>query len=176
LHTATGAVAALAAALNDANRSLIGDPRRGSYAVSFRTKDINEARRLAKHLESLGLNARTNIRFDDRGEPTLAYVVLYDAADQRCLFEVLESRLDPERHQRLEDLVLARGPIPDDLLKRIWAVSERLAWSADRIAEQMNRQGIIAGMGGIRWTAKKVQAALDEYERRTAEEEAAERG
>jgi hypothetical protein len=171
LHTATGAVAALAAALNDANRSLIGDPRRGSYAVSFRTKDINEARRLAKHLESLGLNARTNIRFDDRGEPTLAFVVLYDAADQQRLFEVLESRLDPERHQRLEDLVLARGPIPDDILKRIRRASE--IWSADRIAEALNGQRIIAGMGGIRWTAKKVRAALVEYERRTANHEAA---
>jgi hypothetical protein len=173
LHTATGAVAALAAALNDANRSLIGDPRRGSYAVSFRTKDINEARRLAKHLESLGLNARTNIRFDDRGEPTLAFVVLYDAADQRRLLEALESRLDPRRHQRLADLVLARGPIPDDLLERIQALSELPSWSADRIAQQLNGEGIIAGMGGIRWTAKKVRAALAEYERRIANHEAA---
>jgi hypothetical protein len=101
----------------------------------------------------------------------LAYVVLYDAADQRRLFEVLESRLDPERHQRLEDLVLARGPIPDNILKRIRRASE--IWSADRIAEALNGQGIIAGMGGIRWTAKKVRAALVEYERRTANHEAA---
>jgi len=164
-------VAALAPALNDANRSLIGDPRRGSYAVSFRTKNMNEARQLAEHLASLGLNARTNVRYDDRGERTLAYVVLYDAADQQRLFEVLESRLDPERHQRLEDLVLARGPIPDDILKRIWRASE--IWSADRIAEALNGQMIIAGMGGIRWTAKKVRAALAEYERRTANHEAA---
>jgi hypothetical protein len=173
LHTATEAVAALAAALNDANRSLIGDPRRGSYTVSFRTKDMNEARRLAKHLASLGLNARTNMRFDDRGEPTLAYVVLYDAADQRRLFEVLESGLDPRRHQRLEDLVLARGPIPDDILKRIWSASTSRGLGADRIAKALNDQGIIAGMGGIRWTAKKVRAALAEYERRTANHEAA---
>jgi hypothetical protein len=167
-------VAALGSALNDANRSLIGDPRRGSYAVSFRTKDMKEARRLADHLASLKLNPQTNVRCDDRGEPTLAYVVLYDADEQRRLLGVLESRLDPDRRRRLEDLVLARGPIPDDLLQRIWAASERLAWNAeDRIAEQMNKQGIIAGMGGVRWTAKKVRAALDEYERRTANHEAA---
>jgi hypothetical protein len=167
-------VAALAAALNDANRSLVGDPRRGSYAVSFRTKDMNEARRLAKHLASLGLHARTNIRFDDRGEPTLAYVVLYDAADQQRLFEVVESRLDPDRRRRLGDLVLARGPVPDDLLQRIWAASQRMAWNTEeRIAEQMNTQRIISGMGGVRWTAKKVRAALDEYERRAANHEAA---
>jgi hypothetical protein len=173
LHTATGAVAAIAAALNDANRSLIGDPRRGSYAVSLRTRDVNEARRLASHLASLGLTARTNVRYDDRGEPTLAFVVLYDAADQRRLLEALESRLDPRRHQRLEDLVLARGPIPDDLLERIRALSELPSWSADRIAQQLNGKGIIAGMSGIRWTAKKVRAALVEYERRTANHEAA---
>jgi hypothetical protein len=143
-------VAALAPALNDANRSLIGDPRRGSYTVSIRTKDMNEARRMENHLASLGLNARTNVRYDDRGEATLAYVVLYDAADQQRLFEVLESRLDPRRHQRLEDLVLARGPIPDDLLERIRALSELPSSSADRIAQQLNGKGIIAGMGGIR--------------------------
>jgi hypothetical protein len=134
---------------------------------------MSEARRLSNHLASLGLSPRTNVRYDDRGEPMLAYVVLYDAADQRRLFEILESHLDSDRHQRLRDLVLARGPIPDELLQRIWAASKRLPWGADRIAEQMNRQGIIEGMGGIRWTAKKVQAALDEYERRTADEEAA---
>jgi len=167
------AVAALAPALNDANRSLIGDPRRGSYTVSFRTKDMSEARRFANHLASLGLNARTNFRRDELGEPTLAYVVLYDATDQRRLFEILESHLDRDRRQRLEDLVRARGPIPDELLERIWAASERFAWSADRIAEEMNSQRTIAGMGGIRWTAKKVQAALEEYKCRTAEEETA---
>ena len=134
---------------------------------------MSEARRLANHLASLGLNARTNVRYDDGGEPTLAYVVLYEGADQRRLFEILESHLDPNRRQRLEDLVLARGPIPDELLERICAASERLAWNADRLAEQMNRQGIIAGMGGIRWTAKKVKAVLDEYASRTAEEETA---
>jgi hypothetical protein len=37
----------------------------------------------------------------------------------------------------------------------------------------LNGQGIIAGMGGIRWTAKKVRAAIAEYERRTANHEAA---
>jgi hypothetical protein len=174
--TTRRAVAGLAPALNDANRSLIGDPRRGSYTVSFRTNDMSEARRVANQLASLGLNARTNLRYDDRGEPTLAYVVLYDAADQRRLFEILESRLDPNRRQRLEDLVLARGPIPDELLERIWVASERLDWSADQLAKEMNRQGIIAGMRGIRWTVKKVRAALDEYERRTADEEAAQRG
>jgi hypothetical protein len=132
---------------------------------------MSEARRLANHLASLGLNARTNVRHDNRGEPTLAFVVLYDAADQQRLFEALESRLDPQRHRRLEDLVLARGPIPDDILKRIWTASD--IWSADRIAEALNDQGITAGMGGIRWTAKKVRAALAEYERRTANHEAA---
>jgi hypothetical protein len=47
-------------------------------------------------------------------------------------------------------VVLARGPIPDDLLERIRALSELPSSSADRIAQQLNGKGIIAGMGGIR--------------------------
>jgi hypothetical protein len=173
LHNSTEAVALIAAALNDADRSIIGDPRRGSYAVSLVTNDIDEARQLEAHLASFGFEARTNVRRDEHGQPRLAYVTLYDAADQRRLFDVLEGHLEPNRHQRFEDLVLARGPIPDDILQRIWRASETFAWTAERIAQEMNKLRIIAGMGGIHWTAKKVRAALDEYERRAAEHEAA---
>jgi len=37
----------------------------------------------------------------------------------------------------------------------------------------MNELGIIAGMGGIRWTPKKVRAALFEYERRLGQQDQA---
>jgi hypothetical protein len=161
LHNPTGAAAAaVAAALNDADRSITGDPRRGTYAVSLLTKDMHEARQLARQLASLGLEARTNVRHDEHGEPTFAYVTLYDAADQRRLFDLLERHLDADRHQRFEDLVLARGPIPDDILERIWRASEVCSWNAETIAQKMNERRIIAGMGGIHWTARKVRAAL----------------
>jgi hypothetical protein len=89
----------------------------------------------------------------------MAYVVLYSASDQRTLFEAVESELNEERRQALEDLVLARGPIPPHILERI-RKAKRRGWSATKIADTMNERGIIAGMGGVHWTPKKVRAAL----------------
>jgi hypothetical protein len=111
---------------------------------------------------------RTNIRHDENGDPIRAYVTLYKADDQRRLFEVIEERLKPERRQRFEDLVVARGPIPDDILEKIRVSAER-GRRPDQIANRMNEIGVIAGMGGIRWTAKKVRAALAECRRRIAQ-------
>ena len=169
-------VAYLATALNNADRSIVGDPRRGSYAVSLKTKDMDEARQFAKHMASLGLEPRTNVRRDEQGQPILAFVTLYDADDQRRLFETIEGHLGPHRRQRLENLVLARGPIPDDILERIWNASELHRWSAQTIATKMNELGILAGMRGIRWTAKKVRAALAEYQQRGVQQPEATQG
>jgi hypothetical protein len=152
-------VPTLAAALNDPDRSMIGNPRTGTYAVSFITNDINEATEVGRLLASLGLEVRINCRCDERGEPTTAYLPLYSVDDQRTLFEATRSDLNEERGKALEDLVLARGPIPPDIIERIRRAKKR-GWPPTKIANKMNELGIIAGMGGIHWTPKKVRAAL----------------
>jgi hypothetical protein len=159
LSTTTPVVATLAAALNDPDRSMIGNPRTGTYAVSFITNDIGEATQVARLLASLGFEVRINCRCDETGDVATAYVTLYSADDQRTLFETVKSELNEERRKALEDLVLARGPIPPDILERIRRAKQR-GWSATKVANTMNELGIIAGMGGVRWTPKKVRAAL----------------
>lgn len=101
------------------------------------------------------------------GQPVVAYTHIYGKEDQRKLFDRLQSKLNEPRRDLFERLVLARGPIPEDILDRMVKARQR-GWKFSKIAEKMNEQGIIAGMGGIRWTAQKVTKALGHYDRRVA--------
>ena len=65
--------------------------------------------------------------------------------------------------------MLARGPLPDDLRERIYCAADR-GLTPDRIAARMNELGLISGMGGKRWSARKIRKILRE---RTASEERA---
>jgi hypothetical protein len=159
------AVAAIVDALNDVDRAVIGDPREGVYRVAFGTSDMKEAMERAKQLARIGIIPRTSIEHDSFGFPMWAQVTIYAKGDQEHLFECTHDRLSREQHKRLEDLVLARGPIPDDILEKIW-ISHQKGRKLNQIASRMNELEVIAGMGGIRWTGQKVRKALAEYERR----------
>jgi hypothetical protein len=175
------ALAAIVEALNDVDRSpfpaglgrvgpridetVIDDPREGAYRVAFGTSNMKQAMERAKQLATIGIIPRTSIEHDSFGTPIWAQVTIYAKGDQKHLFECTQTRLCRDQRQRLEDLVLARGPIPDDILEKIWISYER-GRKPNQIAERMNELGVIAGMGGKRWTAQKVRKALDEYERR----------
>jgi hypothetical protein len=156
------------AALNDPDRTLIGDPRERVYKVAFQFGTVKEALELARQLAMIGIVPRTMIDHDEFGLPLLAQVTIWAKDDQRRLLEGAPETLDESQHQKLEDLVSARGPIPEDILERMVQARER-GWSSARTASKMNEQGIIAGMGGVRWTARKVKAALVDYDERHAE-------
>src|SRR5215211_9206087 len=127
---------------------------------------MKEAMERAKQLaRMIGIIPRTSIEHDSHGFPVRAQVTIYAKTDQKRLFECTRTRLSREQCQRFEDLVLARGPIPDDLLEKIW-ISHEKGRKPNQIAERMNELGVIAGMGGKRWTAQKVRKALAEHERR----------
>jgi hypothetical protein len=158
------AMAAIVDALNDADHTLIGDPREGVYKVAFTSK-LKEAMERARQLAKIGIIPRTSIEHDSFGTPVRAQVTIYAKDDQKHLFECTQTRLSREQRQRLEDLVLARGPIPDDILEKIW-ISHQRGRKLNQIANRMNELGVIAGMGGRRWTVQKVRKALAEYERR----------
>jgi len=167
------ALAAIVEALTDVDRAVIGDPRQGAYRVAFSTSNMKEAMERAKQLARIVIIPRTSIEHDGFGTPIWAQVTIYAKGDQKHLFECTQTRLSGEQRQRFEDLVLARGPIPDDILEKIW-ISHRGGRKLNQIAERMNELGVIAGMGGKRWTAQKVRKALDEYEpRRDQQPEAA---
>jgi hypothetical protein len=160
--------AAIAAALDDAKRSLIGDPREGVYKVSFTTNDMKEAMTIARQLARIGIVPTTTISHDVQfGHPIVAHVNIYSKNDQRRLLNVTESKLKPEQCKRLSDLVLARGPIPDDIIKRICNAHER-RMSVSKIAQKLEEHEIVAGMGGKGWTPRKVRAALRKCEQRSA--------
>jgi hypothetical protein len=146
----------VAAALNDRGRSQIGDPRRGTYHVSLVVVDREDIDRVERALASLDVRSRTN---PTPGRPFAAYVTIYGQKDQRHLFEVVEQLLERDRHNQFEDLVRARGEITPELLDRIRR-ADGLGWSPEMIAAKLNEGGYIDGMGGIRWTAKKVKKLL----------------
>jgi hypothetical protein len=166
------AAAAIAAALDDPERSLIGDPRQGLYKVSLVSSDMREAMQFAKQLARLGISPTTTITHDDFGQPLTAHVSVYAVTAQHALLEIVRAGLSEPRRQALEDLVLARSPIPDELLEKIWTSYER-GRTPNQIATRMNELDVMPGRGGKGWTARKVQAALSEFERRREQEQGA---
>jgi hypothetical protein len=168
------AAAAVAAALDDPKRSLIGDPSEGRYwGVSLITSEMKEAMQFARQLAGLGIIPTTNITHDQFGNPALAHVHVYRRDEQEALLEIVQEALSEPRRRALTDLVLARGPIPEDILEKIWISHHRGGRRPGQIAERMNELGVIAGRRK-RWTAQKVQKALAEYEgRREQHQEAA---
>jgi hypothetical protein len=166
------AAAAVAAALDDPERSLIGDPRQGLYKVSLVSSDMREAMEFAKQLARLGISPTTTITHDELGQPLMAYVNVYAVDAQKALLEIVQAKLSEKRRQALADLVLARSPIPDELLEKIWTSHER-GRTPYQIATRMNERDVMPGRGGKGWTAKKVQAALSEFQRRREQEKEA---
>ena len=119
------AMAAIVDALNDRDHTLIGDPREGVYKLAIRTSNMKEAVERARQLAKIGIIPTTSIEHDSFGTPIWAQVTIYAKGDQKHLFECTETRLSREQRQRFEDLVLARGPIPDDILEKIWISHHR---------------------------------------------------
>jgi hypothetical protein len=159
------AAASVAAALDDPERSLIGDPRQGVYKVSLISSDMREAMQFAKELARLGISPTTTITHDEFGRPLMAYVNVHTVNDQTALLETVGAALSETRRQALENLVVARSPIPDELLTKIWR-SKEAGRKPHQIATKMNELDVMPGRGGKGWTAKKVRDALAEYDRR----------
>jgi hypothetical protein len=148
----------IVAALNDPGRSRIGDPRRGSYAVSFITRDAKEAQALEKALAALDLLAMIEYKHEpDAGE--LIYVSVWDVGDQRRLFRMVEDQLSQGRRELFQQLVRARGPILPALLEKIKQAHEQ-GRSPAKIAEELNELGVLDGMKGKTWTTRRIEAAL----------------
>ena len=95
-------------------------------------------------------------------------MTIYGREGQRRLLETFGTLLDGSRLLQLEDLVAARGPIPEGILRRIGATIDA-GKSYDYVADALNRHGVIAGMGGRRWTATKVRRAVTESSARNEE-------
>jgi hypothetical protein len=156
----------VAAALNDPRRSRIADPRKGTSALAFPSADVRELACLAQALDSLGVVYQTNYsraELVDRAER--AFLTIYDREDQKRLLEDVGKLLEGSRARTLEDLVAARGPIPEPTLRRMEVTIER-GMSHAYLADALNREGIITGMGTRKWTEKKVRAALKSAARR----------
>jgi hypothetical protein len=159
------AVAAVAAALN-ADQTEIGDPREGRpYAIAFQAATIKETIGLARNLARIGVTPRTTIRHDDFGNPALIRVVIHSKDDHAYLLKVTEAKLRPVRRQQLDDLVSAFAPISDQLLQWIWRHHQR-GRSAASLADKLNQEGRIGGMGGKRWTTQKINKRIAEVKER----------
>jgi hypothetical protein len=154
------AAAFLAAALNDTETSAIGDPRKKGYRVVFTRSDVRDAFELGRRLTILGCNPSTVVKHHpDTGEPMQARVVLYTVDDQRRVLNATSGRLDPDRIERLDRLVRARGPIPIEILEKI-KKSIKAGRKPDQIAKRLNELEVIDGMGGVSWTGRKVTKAV----------------
>jgi hypothetical protein len=108
----------------------------------------------------LGVNYQANYARAERKERSdVAYLATYWRDDQKRLFAAVKDHLSEPRRKLLEDLVLARSPISDDLLARMRAT----IWSGkdyQYLADRLNELDIVAGMGGRPWTPRKVLLAL----------------
>jgi hypothetical protein len=158
----------LVAALNDAARTRIGNPWRGTYQISIATDDVHETTAIAERLDGLDITYQANYRRDRKGRPKQAFLAIYDLASQQRLLEACGKELQEARRTALDTLVRARGPIPDELMQKIRASSE-FGRSEAYIAERMNQLQIVDGMGGKGWTVKKVQAALSKDDPRASQ-------
>lgn len=154
------AVAHLAAYLNTPDRSRIGNPRKNTWFVSFVESNVHELARLGENLSLLGVKYQANYAKAERVERSdVAYLATYWYDDQQRLFEAVKDHLAKHRRKLLEDLVLARGPIPKELLAKMRATI-RVGKGYAYLAEKLNELDIVAGMGGKPWTGRKVLLAL----------------
>jgi hypothetical protein len=128
--------------------------------VSFVESNVHELARLGESLSLLGVRYQTNYAKAERNERSdVAYLVTYWYDDQKRLFEAVRDHLTEPRRKLLEDLVLARSPIPEDLLARMQATI-RAGKSYEYLAERLNELDIVVGMRGKPWTARKVLLAV----------------
>ena len=159
MSTETTGLATLLRAVNDRARTTIGNPWNGTYAVSIKNTDAEEAGALLRILEELGIEAQLNSKNEKH------YVALYKVDALRRLFEMTELELEERRRTALDELVRSREPMPERLMR---AIQQKHNWnrmSFEAIAQLMNQKGMVDGMGGRGWTVKKVRAA---YRRFTA--------
>ncbi len=143
----------LVRALNDRSRTRIGNPWTGSYAVSIKATDLEEAQALLHVLEELGVEAQLNSKNQRQ------FVAIYTIEALRQLLEATEVDLEERRKIALDELVRAREPIPQTLVRTIRSKRDLNQMSFAAIAHLMNEKGIVEGMGGLGWTEKKVRAA-----------------
>jgi hypothetical protein len=151
--------ASVAAALNDPKRSRIGDPDRNTWAISFTPRSDRELKEVSHDLDQLRVRHQINhIGGDGPAGSLIAYVAIYDLEEQRKLLSAVRDQLEPSRSDAFEKLVLARGPIPDDILAKMVST---IGYGKDYeyLADKMNELGIVAGRGK-KWTPNKVRKAV----------------
>lgn len=130
---------------------------------------MEEAKAIPKALVRIGIVPTSKVEYDAQfGYATSVHVNIWSHDDQKELLNMFGKHLSPKRQKQLEDLVLARGPVPPDIVERTWQAHRR-GWAPTKIAKKMNEQGIIAGMGGKGWTAKKVEAQLARHRKQHPE-------
>jgi hypothetical protein len=128
--------------------------------VTFPSECVHELASIGDHLDAFGLTFQTNYgRAEERERPRKAFLSIYDHSSQAALLEAVRDELLAARRSALADLVRARGNVPEDLLGRMRATIDA-GKSYAYLADALNKQGIIDGMGGRRWTAAKVRKAL----------------
>jgi hypothetical protein len=161
-------VASLAAALNDPKRAKIGNPERNIWYVCFTPRSGEELDRIAQDLNQLGVTFQINhLSGEGSAGAIIAYLAIYDLEEQNKLLDSMGDRLEGPRRMAFENLVLARGPIPDDVLAKMIATIDA-GKSPEYLADKLNELGIVAGRGQ-KWTPKKVRKAVNDADLRDQE-------
>jgi hypothetical protein len=143
-----GSIDALVRTLNDPTKSRIGNPWNGTYHVSIKATDRSDATTLHQTLQELGVPAQVN-----GGR----YVAIYDVSGLGRLLEIIGVDLEYQRREALDILVRARGPASQLVLNTVWFRHDREGMSFAAIAQRLNEKGVVDGMGGRGWTARKVR-------------------
>jgi hypothetical protein len=150
----------VAAVLNDPQRAKVGNPERNTWFVSFTPRNKEELDQIAQDLSQLGVTFQINDRSGEGSAGAIvAYLAIYDLEEQNKLLESVRDQLEEPRRTAFKNLVLARGPIPKDVLARMIATIEA-GKSPEYLAKKLNEHGIVAGRGQ-KWTPKKVRDAVN---------------
>ncbi len=154
----TDAVNSLAEDLNSESKTMIGSPRDGVYKLAF-DLTMEELKETVEKLVRVGIVPKAVVAYNEFASAIGAEIPLWDIKHLRKLFDQVESKLDPKRRKQFEDLVLAREPIPEELLEKILHKHERHGWPPQRIADSLNEHDVVTGMGKA-WTSQKVTHAI----------------
>jgi hypothetical protein len=153
---------ALAQVIGDPEVTSIGDPRKSSYGLRIKITNLRGAEEVERALCQLEIVYSRARPYRPDGTPASdIYLRVTDLEGLKTILDAVGDAIGDEQRKRLDELIRARGPIPKRIRDGILTRFHERQMSAQEIADELNEKGIVDGMGGKKWTARKVSGVLD---------------
>jgi hypothetical protein len=147
-------------ALNDPERSIIGNPREGGYRITIAYEDPSLIKPMVMNLATIGIVPTTTISYNSWGIFKRGRINIDSKSGQRRLLQIVDDeRLIPDRRRLLADLTAARGPVNDKVRDLIYEATDK-GEQPSQIAKRLNDLDVMSGRGGMGWTGQKIRKIL----------------